>query len=72
MKLLVLAGVALIAALVVGYTLLTLAGMVVFGQIAWLRLKRDRVAMGGGILVLFLIVVAIFAALSFVGESPSR
>jgi len=29
------------------------------GQIAWMRLKRDKVAMGGGIFILFLIVVAI-------------
>jgi peptide/nickel transport system permease protein len=29
------------------------------GQIAWMRLRRDKVAMGGGIFVLFLIVVAI-------------
>jgi peptide/nickel transport system permease protein/oligopeptide transport system permease protein len=30
------------------------------GQIAWMRLKRDKVAMGGGIFILFLILVAIF------------
>ncbi|MBB4737869.1 peptide/nickel transport system permease protein [Actinoplanes octamycinicus] len=30
-------------------------------QIAWRRLKRDKVAMGGGFVVLFLIVVAILA-----------
>ena len=29
------------------------------GQIAWMRLRRDKVAMGGGIVVLFLILVAI-------------
>ena len=29
------------------------------GQIAWMRLKRDKVAMGGGIFIIFLIVVAI-------------
>jgi ABC-type dipeptide/oligopeptide/nickel transport system permease subunit len=29
------------------------------GQIAWLRLRRDKVAMGGGIVVVFLILVAI-------------
>jgi ABC-type dipeptide/oligopeptide/nickel transport system permease subunit len=28
------------------------------GQIAWLRLRRDKVALGGGIFVLFLLVVA--------------
>jgi ABC-type dipeptide/oligopeptide/nickel transport system permease subunit len=30
------------------------------GQIAWMRLRRDRVAIGGGIFILFLILVAIF------------
>jgi peptide/nickel transport system permease protein len=30
------------------------------GRIAWLRLKRDKVAIGGGIFILFLILVAIF------------
>ena len=29
------------------------------GQIAWMRLRRDKVAMGGGIVVIFLILVAI-------------
>jgi ABC-type dipeptide/oligopeptide/nickel transport system permease subunit len=29
------------------------------GQIAWLRLRRDKVAMGGGIFVVFLVLVAI-------------
>ncbi len=33
------------------------------GRIAWTRLKHDRVAMAGGIFVLFLILVAIFAPL---------
>jgi peptide/nickel transport system permease protein len=31
------------------------------GRIAWNRLKRDKVAMGGGIVVILLILVAIFA-----------
>ena len=31
------------------------------GRIAWTRLKRDRVAMGGGYVVIFLILVAVFA-----------
>jgi ABC-type dipeptide/oligopeptide/nickel transport system permease subunit len=31
------------------------------GEIAWMRLKRDRVALAGGAVVIFLIVVAIFA-----------
>lgn len=30
------------------------------GQIAWMRLRRDKVAMAGGIVVIFLILVAIF------------
>ena len=29
------------------------------GQIAWMRLKRDKVAMAGGIFIVFLILVAI-------------
>ena len=29
------------------------------GQIAWLRLRRDKIAMGGGVVVVFLILVAI-------------
>jgi ABC-type antimicrobial peptide transport system permease subunit len=29
------------------------------GQIAWLRLRRDKIAMGGGIFVIFLILVAL-------------
>lgn len=31
------------------------------GQIAWMRLKRDKVAMGGAFIVVFLILVAVFA-----------
>jgi ABC-type dipeptide/oligopeptide/nickel transport system permease subunit len=31
------------------------------GQIAWMRLRRDKVAMGGGILVLVLILAAVLA-----------
>ncbi len=30
------------------------------GQIAWMRLRRDKVAMGGGIFIVFLVLVAIF------------
>jgi peptide/nickel transport system permease protein len=33
------------------------------GQIAWMRLKRDRVAMAGGVVVIVLAVLAIFAPL---------
>ncbi len=38
------------------------------GQIAWLRLKRDKVAMGGGIFVLFLVLVAVVGP--FLVQSP--
>ena len=42
------------------------------GQIAWMRLKRDKVAVAGGCVVLLLMVVAVFAPLicKIVGESP--
>jgi len=33
------------------------------GQIAWMRLKRDKVAIAGAVVVLFLILIAIFAGL---------
>jgi len=33
------------------------------GQIAWLRLRRDKVALGGGVVVLLLILIAIFGPL---------
>jgi len=33
------------------------------GQIAWLRLRQDKVALAGGIVVIFLILVAIFGPL---------
>ncbi len=37
------------------------------GRIAWTRLKRDRVAMAGGAVVIFLILVAIFSIRPFGG-----
>jgi ABC-type dipeptide/oligopeptide/nickel transport system permease subunit len=37
------------------------------GQIAWMRLKRDRVAMAGGAVVIFLMLVAIFSTRPFGG-----
>jgi peptide/nickel transport system permease protein len=42
-------------------------------QIAWARLRRDKVALAGGMVVLFLIVVAIFAPLivSWFGHPPN-
>jgi ABC-type dipeptide/oligopeptide/nickel transport system permease subunit len=44
------------------------------GQIAWMRLKRDRVALTGGFIVAFLIVVAIAAPLvvSLLGHPPNE
>src|ERR1700749_326546 len=39
------------------------------GQIAWMRLKRDKVAMAGGIIVIFLILVAIFGP--FLVQNPN-
>ncbi|MBO0808736.1 MAG: ABC transporter permease [Actinobacteria bacterium] len=39
------------------------------GQIAWLRLRRDRVAMTGGVIVLVLIVIAIIGP--FFVQNPS-
>ncbi len=42
-------------------------------QIAWLRLKRDKVALGSGVFILLLILAAIFAPLitHFVGHDPN-
>ncbi|GAA3308032.1 ABC transporter permease [Nonomuraea dietziae] len=42
------------------------------GQIAWRRLRRDRVAMAGAIVIIFLMLVAIFAPLlvSWFGHDP--
>lgn len=44
------------------------------GQIAWMRLKRDKVAIGGGILVLLLIVMAVAAPLvvALLGHPPDE
>jgi peptide/nickel transport system permease protein len=43
-------------------------------QIAWQRLKRDRVAMAGGIIVVTLIIIAIFAPLivRLLGHPPDQ
>ena len=38
------------------------------GQIAWMRLRRDKIAMAGGIIVVFLILVAIFGP--FLVQNP--
>jgi ABC-type dipeptide/oligopeptide/nickel transport system permease subunit len=37
------------------------------GQIAWIRLKRDRVALAGGAVVIFLLLVAVFSTRPFGG-----
>src|SRR5262245_27231639 len=44
------------------------------GQIAWMRLKRDKVAMAGGIVVLLLIIGAIAAPLivGLLGHPPDE
>jgi peptide/nickel transport system permease protein len=44
------------------------------GQIAWMRLKRDKVALSGGLVVLLLIAVAIFAPLivGALGHPPNE
>jgi peptide/nickel transport system permease protein/oligopeptide transport system permease protein len=44
------------------------------GQIAWRRLKKDKVAMAGAFFLIFLVLVAIFAPLivAFLGSPPSQ
>jgi peptide/nickel transport system permease protein len=44
------------------------------GQIAWLRLRRDRVAITGGVLIVVLILIAIFAPLivNVLGDPPNE
>ncbi|MFO7398004.1 MAG: ABC transporter permease [Actinomycetales bacterium] len=44
------------------------------GQIAWMRLRRDKVAMGGGLVVIFLVLVAIFAPVivDWFGHPPNE
>jgi peptide/nickel transport system permease protein len=44
------------------------------GQIAWLRLKRDKVAIAGGCVVIFLVVVAVSAPLivKLLGHPPTE
>ena len=44
------------------------------GQIAWIRLKRDKVALAGGVVVILLILVAIFAPLivKLLGHPPNE
>ena len=44
------------------------------GQIAWMRLRRDKVAMAGGVVVILLIVCALFAPLivSLLGHPPNE
>jgi ABC-type dipeptide/oligopeptide/nickel transport system permease subunit len=42
-------------------------------QIAWMRLKRDKVALGGGVVIILLILIAIFAPLivKVLGHPPN-
>src|SRR3954453_16206159 len=44
------------------------------GEIAWMRLKKDKVALAGGIFLIFLILVAIFAPLivKYLGYPPNE
>jgi peptide/nickel transport system permease protein len=44
------------------------------GRIAWNRLRRDKVAMGGGIVVVLLVLMAIFAApiVALLGHPPNE
>jgi len=44
------------------------------GQIAWLRLRRDKVAMAGGLVIVFLILMAVFAPLvvGLFGHPPNE
>ena len=44
------------------------------GQIAWMRLKRDRFAVGGGVLVLALVLMAVFAPVlvKLLGSPPNE
>ena len=44
------------------------------GQIAWMRLKRDKVALAGGLFVIFLIVCAVFAPaiVNLLGHDPNE
>src|SRR4051794_28717845 len=43
------------------------------GQIAWRRLKKDKVSMAGGVVAILFIVIAIFAPLlsSWYGQDPN-
>ncbi|WP_406282461.1 ABC transporter permease [Embleya sp. NBC_00896] len=44
------------------------------GQIAWARFRRDKVAMAGGVVIVFMVLVALFAPLitSVVGGGPTE
>lgn len=44
------------------------------GSIAWTRLKRDKLALAGGVMVVFLILVAVFAPLivNLLGHPPNE
>ena len=44
------------------------------GQISWMRLKRDKVALGGAVVIVLLIIIAIFAPLivKWIGDPPNE
>ena len=44
------------------------------GQIAWMRLKRDKVALTGGVVIVILVLIAIFAApiVKLLGHPPNE
>ncbi len=44
------------------------------GQIAWRRLKRDKAAIGGGVVIILLILMAVFAPLivRITGSTPNE
>jgi peptide/nickel transport system permease protein len=44
------------------------------GRIAWIRLRRDKVALAGGVVLVFLILVAVFAPLivRVLGQDPNQ
>jgi peptide/nickel transport system permease protein len=43
-------------------------------QIAWMRLRRDKIALAGGVIIIFLVLVAIFAPLivKLLGHPPNE
>ena len=41
------------------------------GQIAWMRLKRDRVALAGGVIVIFMLLIALAATFGLTPHDPN-